>query len=199
MRNHLYDVTNIAELIRWDVVITPDDQYVESEENTYIDGVFEDPDSILTRISYSGQSECKVIVDVLYTKEIDRLEVFIGLYKESYKASNHDTDAATMTSLIMQDFPKAHVVTSNDRKGYEVLHFWPNGLGSVHFKRLIEVVSLNEAQMYEFDDAQWIPTDVFDYTKVALTVSKLIGYGDFTEKGVPIPDSLKEWLDEAKK
>ena len=50
MRNHLYDVTNIAELIRWDVVITPDDQYVESEENTFIDGVFEDPDTILTRI-----------------------------------------------------------------------------------------------------------------------------------------------------
>lgn len=182
MRNHLYDVTNIAELIRWDVVITPDDQYVESEENTYIDGVFEDPDSILTRISYRGSSECKVIVDVLYTKEIDRVEVLIGLYKDGYRDSDKDTFTTSMTSLIMQDFPKAHVVTSNDRKGYEVLHFWPNGLGYIHFKRLIKIVSLNEAQMYEFDDGNWIPTDVFDYPKVALTVSKLIGYGDFTEK-----------------
>lgn len=199
MRNHLYDVTNIAELIRWDVVITPDDQYVESEENTFIDGVFEDPDSILTRISYSGQSECKVIVDVLYTKEIDRTEVLIGLYKGSSKDSNHDVFATSMTSLIMQDFPKAHVVSNSEVKGYEVLHFWPNGLGSTYFKRLIKVVSLNEAQMYEFDDEHWIPTDVFDYPKVAMVVSKLIGYGDFREKGVPIPEHLKEWLDEAKK
>ena len=199
MRNHLYDVTNIAELIRWDVVITPDDQYVESEENTFIDGVFEDPDTILTRISYSGRTESKVIVDVLYTKEIDRLEVFIGLYKESSKDSDHGTDASTMTSLIMQDFPKANVVSANAVRGYEVLHFWPNGLGSVYFKRLIKIVSLNEAQMYEFDDDHWIPTDVFDYTKVAMAVSKLIGYGEFREKGVPIPEHLKEWFYEAKK
>ena len=189
MRNHLKDVMDIAEQYRWDTIIGPDDNDIESIESTVIEGVSESPDCILTRTIYTRKEPICIFLDVQWTQKYDLIDIMLGICQLS---SKHDFKAqeeamTKLKNLVFQTYPEAKEPTERVKMLPALI---THEIGN-NYKRVVTIATLCGEDASIFDTALWRKTFM---QNISTTIMNFLGCKCVQEQGIPVTEDIRRLL-----